>query len=390
MCAPDSFKGSMTATAAAEAMIAGIRKAAPDTIVDCCPIADGGEGTLEALTSALAGDFHRVTVSGPLGDPVETAFATFAEGRLAVIESAAAIGLQLVPERLRDPAKTSSYGVGELIAAACATVPKKIIVAVGGSATNDGGCGMAQALGIRFFDRNDNEIRTPIGGGRLSDLARIDAAARLSALSNIEMIVACDVQNPLTGKDGATHVYGPQKGASGEQLALLDQGLAHLAGLIRRDLKMDIEELPGSGAAGGLGGGLVAFTGATVSSGIETVLDAVEFDRRVSACDLCLTGEGRIDAQSVAGKACMGVARAANKHGVPTIALVGQVGSGAEQCLAAGLHDYVVIGDGLPAEESMRRAEELIADTAGHVVRNYLALPGSEPGSDPGGVLNPR
>lgn len=369
----------MTATTAAEAMIAGIRKAVPDTIVDCCPIADGGEGTLTALTTALPGDLQRVTVSGPLGDPVETAFAIFPEGQFAVVESAAAAGLQLVPEPLRDPAKTSSYGVGELIAAACAAAPRKIIVALGGSATNDGGCGMAQALGVRFFDRNGDQIRTPICGNMLSKLARIDAAERLPALSSIEMIVASDVRNPLTGPQGAAQVYGPQKGATAEQVARLDAGLVHLAALLRRDLKIDIEELSGSGAAGGLGGGLVAFTGATISSGIDTVLDAVEFDRRVRCCDLCLTGEGRIDAQSASGKACMGVARAASKHGVPTIALVGQVGSGAEQCLAAGLRDYIVIGDGLPAGQSMRRAEELIADAAGRIAREFLTSMGSDP-----------
>ncbi len=362
----------MTATTAAEAMAAGIRKTVPDTIVDCCPIADGGEGTLEALISAVPGDLQRVIVSGPLGDTVETAFATFAEGQLAVVESATAIGLQLVPEPMRDPAKTSSYGVGELIMAACKASPPKIIVAIGGSATNDGGCGMAQALGIHFYDRNGDHIRKPICGGMLSDLSRIDATERLPALNNIELIVACDVRNPLTGPDGAAFIYGPQKGASGEQLALLDKGLAHLAALVRRDLKMDIEALEGSGAAGGLGGGLVAFTGATIASGIDTILDAVEFDRRVSCCDLCLTGEGRIDAQSISGKACMGVARAASKHGVPTIALVGAVGSGAEQCLAAGLDEYIVIGGGLSAAQSMRQAEELIADAAGRVATTFI------------------
>jgi glycerate kinase len=369
----------MTATSAAEAMIAGILKAVPDAIVDCCPIADGGEGTLTALTTALPGELQQVTVSGPLGDPVEAVFATFPEGLFAVVESAAAAGLELVPEPLRDPVKTSSYGVGQLIAAACATAPRKIIVALGGSATNDGGCGMAQALGVRFFDRNGDEIRKPLCGGMLSKLARIDATERLPALSSIEMIVASDVRNPLTGSQGAAQVYGPQKGATVEQVARLDAGLVHLAALLRHDLNVDIEELPGSGAAGGLGGGLVAFTGATLSSGIDTVLEAVEFDRRVSSCDLCLTGEGRIDAQSASGKACIGVARAASKHGVPTIALVGQVGAGAEQCLAAGLKDYIVIGDGLSPEQSMRRAEELIADAAGRVVTST--------GSDPIDVI---
>ncbi len=365
----------MTATIAAEAMAAGIRKAVPDAIVDCCPIADGGEGTLATLTTAMPGDLHRVMVTGPLGDPVEAAFATFDEGRFAVIESATAAGLQLVPEASRDPARTSTRGVGELIAIACKATPQKIIVAVGGSATNDGGCGMAQALGIRFFDGGGNEIREPLCGGMLCEIARIDATQRLTTIGHIEMIVACDVHNPLTGPAGATHVYAPQKGASAEQLERLDAGLIHVAGLLRRDLDIDIETLPGAGAAGGLGGGLVAFAGATISSGIRTVLDAVEFDLRVSSCDLCLTGEGQIDAQSISGKACMGVARAAGRHGVPTIALVGAAGAGAEQCLAAGLRDYVVIGDGLPAELSMRQADVLTADAAGQVARNFLRVP---------------
>ena len=362
----------MTATTAAEAMAAGIRKTVPDVIVDCCPIADGGEGTLAALTMAIPGDLRRVIVSGPLGDPVEAAFATFAEGWFAVVESAAAAGLQLIPEQNRDPEKTSSRGVGELIAAACAAAPRKIIVGVGGSATNDGGCGMAQALGVCFFDRNGDEIRTPICGGMLSNISRIDMTSRLPALSNIEMIVACDVRNPLTGPDGAANVYAPQKGATADQVARLDAGLAHLARLVRRDLDMDIEERPGSGAAGGLGGGLAAFTGASIASGINTVLEAVDFDLRVRSCDLCLTGEGQIDAQSASGKACMGVARAAGKHGVPTIALVGAIGPGAEQCLAAGLQEYVLIGEGLPAELSMRQASVLIADAAGQVARDFL------------------
>lgn len=363
----------MTATQAAEAMAAGIQKAVPDAIVECCPIADGGEGTLSAITTAMPGTLHRLNVSGPLNEPVDAAFATLTEGSLAVVESAAAAGLQLVPDESRDPARTSSRGVGELIAAACAMNPQKIIVAVGGSATNDGGCGMAQALGIRFYDLNGDEIRTPLCGGMLSSISRIDATQRLPSLARTEVVVACDVRNPLTGPDGATFVYGPQKGASAEQLAQLDAGLSHVAGLIRRDLNRDIETLPGAGAAGGLGGGLVAFAGATIASGIDTVLDAVDFERRVHGCDLCLTGEGQIDAQSLSGKACIGVARAASKHDVPTIALVGAAGPGAEQCLQAGLRDYVVIGKGLAQEISMRQGAVLIADAAGQVVKKYLA-----------------
>ncbi len=361
----------MTAVEAAEAMAAGIRKAVPDAVIDCCPVADGGEGTLDALTTAITGRLHRIVVSGPLGDSTEGRFATFAEGSLAVVESATAIGLQLVPEASRDPARTSSRGVGQLIVAACEAAPKKIVVAVGGSATNDGGCGMAQALGIRFYDDDGRELAEPLCGSLLGDIARIDTSGQLPVLHTIKMTVACDVKNTLTGPDGATYVYAPQKGASREQLPLLDAALHHLAELIRRDLDIDIEDLAGSGAAGGLGGGLVAFAGAKIASGIDTVLEAVAFDDRVRDCDLCLTGEGKIDAQSLSGKAVMGVARAAAKYGVPTIALVGAAGSGAERCLDAELQQYVVIGEGLPADVSMREAATLVADAASWAVNRY-------------------
>lgn len=364
----------MTASLAAEAMAAGIRKAVPDAVIDLCPIADGGEGTLSAFTTALPGQTYRVIVDGPLGDPVETAFGCFSQGMFAVVESAMAAGLQLISEPNRDPEKTSSYGVGELLVAACRTEPRRIIVGVGGSATNDGGCGMAQALGFRFYDRDDRLIEQPVCGGMLNDIKRIDKSGRLAALANIKIIVASDVRNPLTGPDGAAAVYGPQKGATAEQVARLDSGLANLAGLIRRNLDIDIEMQPGSGAAGGLGGGLVAFAGAMITSGIDTVLEASNFEQRVQSCDLCLTGEGQIDSQSVSGKACIGVARVAVRHGVPTIALVGAAGSGAEKCLQAGLQDIVVIGKGLSMEQSIQQAEELIAAAAGEVARKYLEL----------------
>jgi glycerate kinase len=353
-------------------MAAGIQKAVPDAVVDCCPIADGGEGTLAALTTAMSGHLHRAIVTGPLGDPIEAEFATFADGSLAVVESATAVGLQLVPDELRDPTKTSSRGVGELIVEACKAAPQRLVIAIGGSSTNDGGCGMAQALGIRFYDNDGDEIEQPLCGGMLSKLSRIDASGRSLLLRKTSLTVACDVQNRLTGPDGAAYVYAPQKGASEDQVPALDAGLRHLAGLIRRDLNTDIEDLPGSGAAGGLGGGLVAFAGARIASGIDTVLDAVEFEKRVRNCDLCITGEGQIDAQSVSGKACTGVARVALKHNVPTVALVGAAGPGAEQCLAAGLRDYVIIGEGLPAEVSMRQAAILVADAAGQLARDYL------------------
>lgn len=372
ICAPDSFKESISAVAAAEAMAAGIRKAIPDAVVDCCPIADGGEGTLAALASAMPARLHREIVSGPLGEPLDCEFATFADDGLAVVESAAALGLHLVPPGSRDPTRTSSRGVGELIAAASRTPARKLIVAVGGSSSNDGGCGMAQALAVRFYGRDGNEICEPVCGGMLSQLGRIDAAERLPNLNRMQVIAACDVQNALTGSEGAACVYAPQKGANAAQVEQLDAGLRHLAALVRRDLDVDIEYLPGSGAGGGLGGGLVAFAGATVNRGIDTVLEGVNFENRVHDADLCLTGEGQIDAQSVAGKACMGVARLAAKHHVPTIALAGAAGPGAEKCLEAGLQEYVIIGEGLPAEVSKRQAAVLIAESAGRVVKKFL------------------
>lgn len=370
----------MTASEAAQAMAAGIRRAVPDAVVDCCPIADGGEGTLAALLTAADGQLHRVIVTGPLGEPVEAAFATFEGGSLAVIESAAAIGFELVPEELRDPAKTTSRGVGELIVAACRLKPQEIIVAIGGSATNDGGCGMAQALGIRFYDGGGAEMDESLCGSQLCDIARIDVTRSLAALKRVRVTVACDVQNTLTGADGAAFVYAAQKGASRDELPMLDAGLKNVAALMRRDLAIDVEDLPGSGAAGGLGGGLVAFAGAHMAPGIDAVLAAVDFGSRVHDCDLCLTGEGRIDAQSVSGKAVMGVARLALEHGVPTVALVGAAGPGAERCLEAGLRDYIVIGEGLPAEVSMRQASVLVQEAAGRVARRYIETPGSDSG----------
>lgn len=374
MCAPDSFKESISAKQAAEAMARGIREALPDATVDLCPIADGGEGTLSAFTTALPGVTHSLVVRGPLGDPVDAAFASFPDGRFAVVESAAAAGLQLIPKSARDPESTSSYGVGELIAAACESGPRRIVVGVGGSATIDGGCGMAQALGIHFYDQAGALIENPLTGAMLHDISRIDTTGRLATLDDVEVIVASDVLNPLTGPDGAAVIYGPQKGATDEQVARLDAGLANLAALLRRDLDIDIETLPGSGAAGGLGGGLVAFAGATIASGIETILEVTGFAERVQACDLCLTGEGKIDAQSLSGKACMGVARSAGRYGVPSVALVGAKGAGAEQCLQAGLDDIVVIGEGLPVEYSMRHADTLIAAAAAEIVKKYLKI----------------
>ena len=369
ICAPDSFKESLSAIDAARAMADGIREVWPDAGIDCCPVGDGGEGTLAALLESGGGQLLDVQIAGPFGEKVNASFGMFGGERLAFVESAMAIGLPLISTGQRDVMRTTSFGVGELILNAISHKPAKIVVGVGGSATNDGGCGMAQALGVRFFDSKDQQIEKPINGEMLSTIARIDVSHRNPALNNVTVTVACDVTNPMTGESGAAHIYGPQKGASPAQVVELDAGLTNLAMIIRRDLGIDIEHVAGTGAGGGLGGGLVAFAGASIESGIDIVLNAVNFHERVRDCDLCLTGEGRLDGQSVTGKACIGVAKAAALQDVPTIALVGSVGPGAEKCLAAGIDDYLLIGEGLPADESMRRAATLLTETASRLVR---------------------
>jgi len=375
ICAPDSFKESISAIAASSAMVVGIRNVLPDAVIDRCPVGDGGEGTLDALLESGGGQRIEVQVAGPFGESVKAAFGMLGGQQIAFVESAMAIGLPLIPANQRDVMRTTSFGVGELLLRAIANEPAEVIVGVGGSATNDGGCGMAQALGVRFFDEQDKLIEQPICGEKLSLISRIDATSRNPTLDDISVTIACDVNNPLTGSNGAARIYAPQKGASAEQVAKLDVGLANLAMLIRRDLNFDIAHIAGAGAGGGLGGGLIAFAGASIESGINTVLNAVNFRERVRDCDLCLTGEGRLDGQSVTGKACIGVAIAAALQNVPTIALVGSVGPGVEKNLSAGLADYFLIGEGLPVEESMRCAASLIAETAAKIVE-HIAEPG--------------
>lgn len=364
LCAPDSFKESLTAAEAAAAMARGVRRARPEAQVDLCPIADGGEGTVAAMLAATGGRARVARVTGPLGAATEATWGMLPDG-VAVIEMAAASGLMLVPVAQRDPTRTTTFGTGELIAAAAEHGATRIVLGIGGSATTDGGCGMAQALGVRFVDHAGRVITTPLCGGDLERIASIDVSHRRGLPP---ITVACDVTNPLTGRDGAAYVYGPQKGATPEQVEQLDRGLRHLAEVIRGQLGHDIEPIPGSGAAGGLGGGLIAFAGATLARGIDTVLEATGFDRRVQGCALCLTGEGRLDGQSLSGKACLGVARAAARHDVPTIALVGSADDDAARAVAAGLHSYRVIAPHLPREVSMAQAAQWLERTAADVV----------------------
>lgn len=370
ICAPDSFKECLSATEAASAMAEGIRRVLPDAEVDVCPVADGGEGTVEALVTALDGEYRDSRVTGPCGARV-TARWGLVEDATAVIEMAAAAGLQLVPRTRRDPRTTTTFGVGELLLAARRAGARRLVVGLGGSATVDGGCGMAQALGWRFRDAAGRELAAPLAGGDLPGIMHIDPGSAFAELAGIEVIAACDVTTPLLGDEGAAAVFAPQKGADPQGVRELEAGLTHLARVVRRDLGADMASLEYGGAAGGLGAGLAVFARAGLESGIERVLATSRFHERVRGADLCLTGEGRIDGQTLAGKACLGVARAAAVQGVPAVALTGAAGQDADALLSAGLSAWHVIGPGLPARQSMRRARELLAAAAGRVALEY-------------------
>ncbi|MEM6391802.1 MAG: glycerate kinase [Planctomycetota bacterium] len=390
VCAPDSLKGSLSAVDAAAAMGRGVRAALPGAGVEVVeiPIADGGEGTVEALVRATGGELVWGEVCGPLpgttvwaawgwlGGTEETAQKASPSVGLrggvrntAVVELAATAGLALVPEQRRDPGVTTTFGVGQQIAAALDAGAECVVVGLGGSGTNDGGCGMAQALGGVFRDRLGGAgavMEGPVTGERLSEVGDVDLSGLDVRLAG-RLVVACDVTNPLTGCQGAAAVYGPQKGTTAEQVVELDAGLVNVGRVWRERLGVDVMGMPGAGAAGGCGGGVVAMLGGRLRRGIDLVLDAVGFADRVQSADLVLTGEGCLDGQSASGKAVMGVATAAREVGVETVALVGAAKDGAAKLLEEGLGGYCVIGEGLPEAESVRRAGELMAAAAERV-----------------------
>lgn len=366
--APDSFKGSLSAWEAAEAMAEGIRRVWPEAETVLIPMADGGEGTTEALVRATGGTMHETIVTGPLGEPVKAAFGILGDGETGVIEMAGAAGLYLVPEDRRDPRITTTFGVGELILAALDAGCRRLVVGIGGSATNDGGVGMAQALGARFTNAAGREIGW--GGGSLKDLEHIDLSGLDPRLTGVEIRVACDVDNPLCGPRGAAAVYGPQKGATPEMVAELDANLAHLAEVIKKDLGLSVAEIPGAGAAGGLGAGLIAFLGASLMPGVEMVIQAVNLGERVRGADLVLTGEGKIDAQTAFGKTPAGVARVAKAAGLPVIAVAGGIGDDVEPVYSCGIDAlFPLTPYPLSLNEAMRRGRELLALAAERALR---------------------
>lgn len=333
--APDSFKESLSALEAASAIEAGFREIFPDAQYVKVPVADGGEGTVEAMIAATDGRLVKLPATGPLGRPVEAFYGLTGDESTAVIEMAAASGLELVAPAERDPLSATSRGTGELIRAALDAGARRFILGVGGSATNDGGAGMLQALGVGLLDAQGEQLAP--GGGALARLARIDLSRIDPRIADCVFEVACDVSNPLVGPKGASAVFGPQKGATPEMVRQLDANLRHYAGVIARDLEQDVAEVPGAGAGGGIAAAMLVFLKGRLRPGSEIVADAVGLDEKVADTDLVVTGEGRIDGQTVNGKTPIGVARVAGRHGKPVIAIGGCLANDASAVHAHGI-----------------------------------------------------
>lgn len=370
---PDKFKGSLSASEAAAAIERGITEGWPEAETILCPLADGGEGTLEVLVKATGGRLVEMEVTGPLGEKRRAPFGITGDGKTAIVEMASASGLELIPSERRDPKRTTTAGTGDLIRAALDLGIRRVIVGIGGSGTNDGGTGMAAALGARFLDQQGEEL--PPGGGRLERLHRLDLSRLDPRIRETEIVVASDVDNPLLGPQGATRVYASQKGATPEDVELLERGLARLAEVTARSLGRRLENNPGAGAAGGLGFGLMAFLGARMEPGIEVVMEAVGFQRLLVSSQLVITGEGRLDAQSTRGKTVNGVARKALERGLPVLALGGEIATGAEALHEIGVTAmFPIAGGPVDRRESMLKAAQLITRTSREIARLLRAV----------------
>lgn len=356
---PDSFKGTLSSRQVCQVMAGQLRRFFPQAQVKSIPVADGGEGSVEAFLAAAGGERRTRTVTGPFGEPVEAFYGILGDGRTAVIEMAACAGLPLAEGRL-NPERATTYGVGELLLAAKEAGCTKAILGLGGSCTNDGGVGAAAALGAKFT-RADGAAFIPTGG-TLGEIAALDVSPVAQALQGMELTAMCDIDNPLYGEAGAAAVFAPQKGADAAMVARLDAGLRHLGQVSARCLGRDFSHLPGAGAAGGLGFGMAAFCGAQLRMGIDAVLDAVGFDSLLPGTDMVFTGEGKIDSQSARGKVVSGVAARCRKAGVPVVAVVGQIGQGFEE----------MYQQGLTAVFSINRAAQPFAESRFHAGENLV------------------
>jgi len=364
---PDSFKGTLSAMDVCRIMAAQIERHAPSAQVVSIPVADGGEGSVDCLLTALGGERIAVPVAGVFGEPMEGFFGLLPGGETAVIEMACCAGLPLAAGRL-DPLRATTYGVGQLMVAAAQRGAKHILLGLGGSASHDGGCGAAAACGVRFLDAA-GEAFVPIGG-MLMRIADIDVSGLDAALAGVRITAMCDIDNPMFGPAGAASVFAPQKGANARMVRFLDAGTRHLSGVFREKLGLDLSSMPGGGAAGAMGAGMCALLGASLRPGIETVLDTVDFDSQLAGAGLVLTGEGRLDSQSLGGKVVIGVARRARARGVPVIALVGGLGEGWRGAYAEGVTAMLSINTRpMTLEEAGHHAEENLAATTENLLR---------------------
>ncbi|TBN40281.1 glycerate kinase [Pseudomonas sp. BGI-2] len=366
--APDSFKDSLSAQGVADAIALGLAQVWPDAQLVKCPMADGGEGTVESILAACEGELRKTRVRGPLGVTVDAAWGWLPQTHTAIIEMAEANGLQLVPSGQRDACVSSTFGTGELIRAALDAGAQRVILAIGGSATNDGGAGAMQALGVKLLDARGQTLAP--GGLALAQLAQIDLSEIDPRLANVRVDIAADVNNPLCGPHGASAIFGPQKGASPEQVQQLDAALGHFAGLCAQALGKDVKEEPGSGAAGGLGFAAKAFLGAQFQAGVEVVAELVGLADAVKGADLVITGEGRFDAQTLRGKTPFGVARIAREQGVPVIVIAGTLGEGYQDLYAHGIDAAFALASGpMTLEQACAEAPRLLQDRASDIAR---------------------
>ncbi|WP_136604899.1 glycerate kinase [Paenibacillus dokdonensis] len=371
--APDSFKESMTAKQACEAMERGIRKANPSVRCVHVPMADGGEGTMQSLVDATGGIIHSLMVEGPLGNQVEAFYGITGDGKTAVLEMASASGIGLVPVSERNPMLASTYGTGQLIHAALNHGVDKLLIGIGGSATNDGGAGAIQALGGRLLNEEGEELG--LGGGGLGKLSSIDLSGLDPRIANVQIEIACDVTNPLCGPKGASQVFGPQKGATPEMIAELDANLLHYADVIKSQLNKDIANILGAGAAGGLGAGLMVFLNGVLKKGIDLVIEYTGLEEKAKQADMVWTGEGSMDYQTQFGKTPLGVAMIAQKLNKPVIAFAGRIGDGIETLYGQGIDAIFGIMPGVSTlEEALRQGPTNMERASENVMRLMMAM----------------
>lgn len=371
--APDSFKECLSAKEVAHHMALGVTEIMPEAEIVQIPISDGGEGLLEVLVNGSRGRFVSILVKDPLLRTIEAQYGILNDEKTAVIEMAKASGLDLLTEEEKNPMKTSTFGTGQLIRDALEKGCTKVIIGIGGSATNDGGAGMLSALGVRFLNTGNEILK--LGGGGLGELARIDVSDLDKRLADCEVLVACDVSNPLTGANGASFVYGGQKGGTAEDLKLLDENLSHLATIIKKDLDIAIDAVPGSGAAGGTGAALMAFMGGKLVEGIGLVLDTLKMDAYLKKADVVLTGEGKIDTQTLSGKTIAGIAKMAKRYDVPVLVMTGKIGDAIEPIYENGVTAvFSIVDRPMDLKQAIADAPRLIQNCTKSIFRTILTF----------------